>query len=216
MLVKQGESVKYKLPGVYDIHTFLSLLQTYVHNRFPGEGVYVPVVRDVFSKKFGSGTDSLDFSVWDSPGSRDYGRLRPLSYHKTDLFCICFSIVDHESFDEVKSFWLPEIESHTMPQTRILLIGLKTDLRDDPKTIESLQKNNLEPLSYEDGCILSQEIDAIGYLECSAQNEENCDSIFEEVYNFFLDGKKHANDPLYNIHDYSISVLKSRAKSARK
>ena len=167
-------------------------------------------------KQFGSGEDALYINFRDTAGSHDYDRLRPLCYRDTDLFCICFSVVDHESFDEVKSFWLPEIESHTMPQTRILLIGLKTDLRDDPETIESLQKNNLEPLSYEDGFRLSQEIDAIGYLECSALNEENCDSIFEEVYNFFLDGKKHANDPLYNVHDYSISVLKSRAKSARK
>lgn len=42
------------------------------------------------------------FSLYTPIGQEDYDRLRPLSYPKTDVFLVCFSVVSPSSFVNVK------------------------------------------------------------------------------------------------------------------
>lgn len=44
---------------------------------------------------------SLEFSFYQNAGQEDYDRLRPLSYPGTDVFIICFSLVNPSSFQNV-------------------------------------------------------------------------------------------------------------------
>jgi Ras-related C3 botulinum toxin substrate 1 len=67
----------------------------------------------------------------------DYDRLRPLSYPQTDVFLVCYSVVNPASFDNVRAKWSPEIK-HNNPDTPIVLVGTKLDLRDDKHTIDKL------------------------------------------------------------------------------
>ncbi|OQR69056.1 ras-related protein Rac1-like, partial [Tropilaelaps mercedesae] len=53
-------------------------------------------------------------------GQEDYDRLRPLSYPQTDVFLICFSLVNPASFENVRAKWFPEV-SHHCPNTPIIL-----------------------------------------------------------------------------------------------
>ena len=39
----------------------------------------------------------------------DYDRLRPLSYPQTDVFLVCFSIVNPHSYGNVRVKWHPEV-----------------------------------------------------------------------------------------------------------
>ena len=43
--------------------------------------------------------------------------------------------------------WYPEV-SHHCPDTLIILVGTKLDLRDDEETIEKLKEKHLAPISY--------------------------------------------------------------------
>jgi GTPase SAR1 family protein len=77
-----------------------------------------------------------------------YDRLRPLSYPCSDIFFVCFSVVNHASFDSIATKWVPEVTYH-LPTCPIMLIGLKTDLRDDQETVNDLAAKNLLPITYD-------------------------------------------------------------------
>lgn len=54
----------------------------------------------------------VKFSLWDTAGQEGYARIRTLSYPKTDIFLVCFSVVNHPSFVNVKDRWWPEVRTH--------------------------------------------------------------------------------------------------------
>ena len=37
-------------------------------------------------------SNEIELTLWDTAGQEDYDRLRPLSYQKTDVILVCFSI----------------------------------------------------------------------------------------------------------------------------
>ena len=76
----------------------------------------------------------VTLGLWDTSGQSDYDRLRPLSYPQSDIFLACFSIVSATSFKNIKSKWLPEIAAHA-PGVPTLLVGTKSDMREDAQTI---------------------------------------------------------------------------------
>ena len=67
-------------------------------------------------------------------GDAGYDRVRPLSYTDADLIMVCFSVSDPESMDNVVSKWVPEVREHC-PKQPIMLVGCKTDMRNEIKTV---------------------------------------------------------------------------------
>lgn len=106
--------------------------------------------------------------------------MRPLSYPQTDIFLVCFSVVNSVSLENVPTKWIPEIEHHC-PGTPILLVGTKLDLRDDPATIEKLAERKMKPVTYEEGLQVAKKINAVKYLECSALTQVGLKAVFDEA-----------------------------------
>ncbi|XP_045225321.2 rho-related GTP-binding protein RhoQ isoform X4 [Macaca fascicularis] len=98
-----------------------------------------------------------------SPLEEDYDRLRPLSYPMTDVFLICFSVVNPASFQNVKEEWVPELKEYA-PNVPFLLIGTQIDLRDDPKTLARLNDMKEKPICGEQGQKLAKEASSISGL----------------------------------------------------
>jgi len=172
-----GQDVKVMVVGDGAVGKTCMLI-SYTTNSFPGE--YVPTVFDNYTANTVVEGHPVNLGLWDTAGSGEYDQLRPLSYPGTDVFVICFSLTAPETFDNVKKKWVLEV-SHFNPNTPIVLVGTKLDLRDNEDTIASLKENNLAPISYSEAEKLSKEIGASSYVECSALTQKNLSLVFEEA-----------------------------------
>uniref|UniRef100_A0A915JLR8 Uncharacterized protein n=1 Tax=Romanomermis culicivorax TaxID=13658 RepID=A0A915JLR8_ROMCU len=122
----------------------------------------------------------INLGLWDTAGQEDYDRLRPLSYPQTDVFLICFSLVNPASFENVRAKWFPEV-SHHCRNTPIILVGTKSDLRDDKDTIERMKQRHISPIAFAQGLAMAKEIGAVKYVECSALSQKGVKNVFDEA-----------------------------------
>ena len=113
----------------------------------------------------------ISLGLWDTAGQEEYDRLRPLSYPNTDVFLLCFSLVSRASYENVQYRWLPEVRLHC-PGVKIILVGLKQDLRGDAEVLRTLRSKGHEPISSDDGLQLATKIGASRYVECSALTQK--------------------------------------------
>mmetsp|Transcript_123608 Transcript_123608/g.174215 ORF Transcript_123608/g.174215 Transcript_123608/m.174215 type:complete len:200 (-) Transcript_123608:12-611(-) len=154
------------------------LLISYTSNSFPQE--YVPTVFDNYSANVMVDGKTVSLGLWDTAGQEDYDRLRPLSYPQTDVFLVCFSIVSPTSFQNVKTKWVPEVKHHC-PDTKLILVATKLDLREDKEQVERLKEKGLEPITVGEGESLAKEIGAEAYKECSALTQRGLKHVFDEA-----------------------------------
>lgn len=160
------------------------LLTSYTTGCFQSE--YVPTVFDNHAVTVMIGENPVTLGLFDTASNEDYDRLRPLSYPQTDVFLICFSLVDSGSLENVSVKWYPEVRHHC-PDALIILVGTKLDLRDDMDTIEKLKKKKQTPITYRQGLAVADRIGAVKYLECSALTQKGLKTVFDEAVLAVLD-----------------------------
>ncbi len=131
----------------------------------------------------------VELALWDTAGQEDYDRLRPLSYPDSNVILICFAVDLPDSLDNVQEKWISEV-LHFCQSVPIILVGCKSDLRNDPATIEELRKTSQTPVSSADGQAVADKIGAIKYLECSAKTGEGVREVFEQATRAALSGKE--------------------------
>ncbi|KAL2799690.1 ras-related protein ced-10 [Aspergillus keveii] len=128
--------------------------------------------------------------LWDTTWEQGYTRLCSLWYPHTDVFLFCFSIESWDSMDRVRERWCPEI-LHLCPGVPFVLVGLKTDLRDDSDTMRELERRDLGPVKLENAANLAKDL-MCPYVECSAKHGEGVDRVFEEALAAALKPRKAA------------------------
>lgn len=120
----------------------------------------------------------IQLNLWDTAGDVENDRLRTLSYPGTDIFLCVFSLVDPASLDAIQEKFIPEVQQH-VPGCQWLLVGCKSDLRNDADVIKRLKKKKLKPISKEQGEAKAAEWGAAGYQECSALTSKGVKSCFD-------------------------------------
>jgi len=163
------------------------LLIAYTSNSFPRE--YVPTVFDNYTAHVMVEGKTISLGLWDTAGQEEYDRLRPLSYPSTDVFLLCFSLVNPTSLKNIKTKWLREVRHHC-PNAKLILVGTKVDAREDKDTLDKLQAQGLKPIETIEGENLGKDIGAIRYMECSALTQKGLKAVFDEAIKAILRPKK--------------------------
>ena len=121
------------------------------------------------------------------------------------MFLVCFSVISPASYENVKAKWCPEIQHHA-PGVPIILVGTKSDLRNDTEKMKELSSKGtvfcLAPLRFSLGALMDDElcmcpgfemvslqkaqemaksINAKRYLECSALTQDGLKNVFDEA-----------------------------------
>ena len=150
-----------------------SMLMSYGHDSFPTE--YVPTVFDNYSATVEVDGKAVTLSLWDTAGQEDYDRLRPLSYPGTDIFMVCYSVVDPESFVNATKKWLPELKQNAQP-VPIILVGTKLDLKNNT---EYLAEKGTSAVNKDDGDKAVSEHGLHSFVETSALTQKNLKEVFD-------------------------------------
>jgi Ras-related C3 botulinum toxin substrate 1 len=141
---------------------------------------YIPTIFDNYSANCMVDGVIVHISLWDTAGEEEYDRLRPLSYYETDIFLVGFSVISPVSLSNVRNKWVPEI-NHFAPNTPYILVGTKSDLRNDLNVLSMLKDRGITPISYDQGVSLAKEIGAVKYMECSSIHHRGVNEIFNQA-----------------------------------
>ncbi|NXT86800.1 RHOF protein, partial [Anhinga rufa] len=155
-----------------------SLLVAFARGDFPK--VYVPTVFEKYTASLQVGSKPVKIHLWDTAGQEDYDRLRPLSYSDANVVLICFDVTNPNSYDNIPIKWYPEV-NHFCKGVPVLLVGCKTDLRQDRAVLRQLREGHLEPISHQQASAMARQVHAVSYVECSARYKENIGDIFVEA-----------------------------------
>lgn len=152
------------------------MLIRHTSGQFPQD--YIPTVFDNYSANAKFEGQSLELGLWDTGGREDYDRLRPLSYPQTDVFLVCFSVINELSFANIATKWLPELRHHARG-VPMVLVGTKADLRDDDVTLQKLKEHKSSVVDENEARKLARQIGAECYIECSSKEGTNVAEVFE-------------------------------------
>ncbi|XP_065833775.1 cdc42 homolog [Oscarella lobularis] len=155
-----------------------SLLMSYATNKFPTD--YVPTVFDNYAVNVTIDGEPFKLGLFDTAGQEDYDRLRPLSYPLTDVFIVCFSVMNPSSLINLRDKWVPEIQ-HYVPAAPFIVVATQSDARDDYRAVESLKKHKLKPVATEEGQKTAKQLKAAAFVECSALTQRNLKDVFDSA-----------------------------------
>jgi len=91
---------------------------------------------------------------------------------------LAYSIVDTNSFENIKHKWHPEI-NHYAPNVPFVLVATKLDMRENEDAKEYLAAKGRRMVTTKEGEALAKELGAAQFIECSALTKENLNNVFE-------------------------------------
>ena len=154
-----------------------SLLLSYTRDVFMDE--YEPTIFDNHSMLVMIDNIPINLMLWDTAGQEEYGKLRNLSYPDTDVFLVCFSIINKNSYNNIGTYWIPEIKTFC-PETPIVICGTKIDLREDKVLSQRIFMYETE------GQYIKILNDGYTYVECSALSKRGVNEVFNMCIREYL------------------------------
>ena len=140
-----------------------SLLTSYTQEIFPQE--YVPTVFENYTAKVPAldGTEkTINLNMRATAGEDEFDS-------QTDVVVIVCSVDSRESFSNAETKWIPKAKEQ-LPGKPVILVGTKTDLR-----------NNKDTITYKEGAKLAKKTGVRKYVECSAKELNSVKAVFGEV-----------------------------------
>jgi len=168
------------------------LISTYTTGKFPEK--VNPTAIDNYNVFLTADGKPVQLGIWDTVGTPDHDRLRPLSYEGTEVFLICFDVNDRTALDRIKSKWYTEIRFHS--QAAIVAVGLQTDRRD------LASKEAVKPIDAQKAA--HKACKDVVYVECSSLKNENVKTVFDLAVSLAIQGpqqhSKKAKKPVIYLY----------------
>ncbi|CAB1342576.1 unnamed protein product [Coregonus sp. 'balchen'] len=120
-----------------------SMIVSYTTNGYPTD--YKQTGFDVFSGQVEVEGAPVRIQLLDTAGQEVFDDFRSLSYSHTDVFLLCFSVVNPASFHNVTNKWIPEIRACN-PSAPIILVGTQSDLLLDVNVLINLDHCGVKPV----------------------------------------------------------------------
>ncbi|KAK4446684.1 P-loop containing nucleoside triphosphate hydrolase protein [Podospora aff. communis PSN243] len=186
MLTTSQQNVKVVIVGD-SLSCKTKLILRFTTPKLPDEPI-VPTVFDNYTAVVKFRNLEHHIAIWDSSGSDDYDRLRPLSYPQTDVFIICARIPRPTMFSNVQDKWIPDIKEHN-PNSPFLIVGI-IDEEDNASLAASLeeqsQKHRNAPKSVSDYYALGRKLvesheKAWKYMQCNLASDEEVRRVFQQA-----------------------------------
>ncbi|VDI74403.1 cell division control protein 42 homolog [Mytilus galloprovincialis] len=155
-----------------------SIIKSFIEQSTPGD--YVATISDSYSGDASFIGVNYTVSISDCTGEHENNELRCSHYKDTDVFVVCYSVTDRESFDSVRTFWLPEIRK-VAGKKPVILVATQTDSRG---------QTGEETISKFEGLELADEIGADHFTECSSVSRRGIPKVFEYSIQSVLKHKK--------------------------
>jgi len=108
------------------------------------------------------------YTIWDTAGSKESNSTRTLACREADVFLVCYKISEPASLFSAINHWVPEVRAQA-PATPIVLVGCQSDLRTDRGVVQGLAAAGKSPVSSQQALAMSQQIQAVMYVETSSK-----------------------------------------------
>ncbi|XP_030643196.1 rho-related GTP-binding protein RhoV-like [Chanos chanos] len=165
-----------------------SMIISYISSGFPSN--YYQTAFDVYTGKVRVDGTPLKIQLLDTAGQEEYDRFRSLCYPHTDVFLLCFSVVNPDSFHNISTKWIPQLRAHN-PTLPIVLVGTQSDLRHDVNVLVRLDKFQVAPVPAYQARRLAEQIQAQDYVECSALTQKSLKEAFDTAIFAAIKHKAH-------------------------
>ncbi|MFW9907751.1 MAG: Rab family GTPase [Candidatus Thorarchaeota archaeon] len=158
-----------------------SLRRTYMGEGFKAQYM-ITIGADFAVKKMTlTGGHEVSIQIWDLAGQEHFKNVRSTFYKGAQGALAVYSTVERSSFENIKE-WLDECWTNAAKKIPIVLIGNKTDLRDQFKDNPVMQQTIV---TTEEGQKLANDIAKMGthasFIETSAKTGLNVEAAFLEL-----------------------------------
>ena len=107
-----GESIRCTLVGDAKVGK-TSMLLSFQADSFPTQ--HVPTMFDSYSKRIKYESCDVNLLLYDTGGGNELTQFGPQGSIGTDIFLLCFSVDDPNSFDNISEKWIDEVQrGHAM------------------------------------------------------------------------------------------------------
>ena len=125
--------------------------------------------------------EEILINLFDCSSDEEHSAIREFAYKDSNVFILCYSVVDRSSLNNVRDKWIPEIRKFLGKKVKMILVGTQTDVRD------SVCLDQDTPVSKAEGSNFARAVGADYFMECSFSSTNSFRDIFKHVA---LIGKK--------------------------
>lgn len=133
----------------------------------------------------------IKLQMWDTAGQERFKSIVSSYYRGAQGVLICFNVEDVKSFENIQQ-WMYEIREYCQSDVILLLVGTKSDRRDDEKKIYNGPKELVKLEVIETFC----KDEDIEYIETSAKINKNCEEVFELLSRKIRDQQSTIQTPM--------------------